>query len=480
MGEANKPILGKVVFLFFLFTAVFPVTRAGALELSAGAYGRVYGNYFTNQVFTGLDPTGTAAEDKFLIYQRFDLRFDFTASENLKFRYVMRVNDTPWGGENYTVDNPAVCLETYNAYLQFTWPGTDIQITAGYQDTDWPWSSIFGSSLVLGGTQTASAVIDAPLIEDTLTLQAAFARQLDLNPKYDDTTTQVPDEFDTLIVALPYTSDTLSVTPWVVGGMLGDGAFDDEVDYIRNQLLSAGYFLSDTGYHNGPAPVAWAGVAGEYKHPSKVNVYFDAVFGQTGMYQASRLQRRGWFLDAGLEYTGWEVLKPQLTGWYSPGEDSDLGNGSERFPYIVLGWGPGNSFLYNTTQTFDNGYINAQPAGSWGVCASLAEVSFLPKLTHTLSYTMQSGLNSSRAMREAVLLTGGSGNYVTMGNDLAYGEVINAINFDSYYEVFDNLTLAVETGWANLSGAQSSVWGSRLTHKVNDAVKVAFGLTWQY
>ena len=70
------------------------------------------------------------------------------------------------------------------------------------------------------------------------------------------------------------------------------------------------------------------------------------------MADRQQFQRSGWFLDLGAEYTGWDLLTPQLFAWWSTGEDASWRNGSERMPIIRPSWGPGNSFLFDDSQAF--------------------------------------------------------------------------------------------------------------------------------
>lgn len=118
--------------------------------------------------------------------------------------------------------NPAEAIQVYQAFLQFKYPGTDIEVTAGLQPTALPQSALFNDSLVF--TDWAAAVlVNAPLIPDTLRVTAGFARLIDANRTY-DTTTQVGDELDFYILSLPVTTPGFKVTPWGVFSMAGSKA----------------------------------------------------------------------------------------------------------------------------------------------------------------------------------------------------------------------------------------------------------------
>jgi len=74
---------------------------------------------------------------------------------------------------------------------------------------------------------------------------------------------------------------------------------------------------------------------------------------------------------------------------------------------------------------------------------------------------------------QAAAPTGGPGNDVAMGNQLATGETINALNFDSYFSMSEILTLGFETGYAHFAGYKTSTWGPQFTHRVQDVFKAS-------
>ena len=120
-----------VVLLTLALMAATAVPAWSATEVKMAGDARVYGVFFANRNFTGWDETGTQTEDRLTIWQRLRLRTDFVANENLKFRFGMRVDDEAWGHGYLTAANPQVAIQPYLAYLQFKWPGTDIEVTAG-------------------------------------------------------------------------------------------------------------------------------------------------------------------------------------------------------------------------------------------------------------------------------------------------------------------------------------------------------------
>ena len=447
-----------------------------ATEVKMTGDARVYGNFFSGRNFTGWNKTGTKTEDNFEIWERFRLRSDFIANEGVKFRLGIKVEDT-WGHGTFTAANPETAVQVDLAYLQFKYPGTDIEITAGLQDVNLPQSSMFYMSPVWSD-KMAALTIKAPLIENTLSVLTGFGRLIDTNRTYDTTTTQVADELDAYFVALPITLEGFKATPWGVVAVAGKNAgyfTAGSADY----LLSSGAVLN--GLSNHQNTYWWAGSTFEVTALDPVKFYADVIYGAGANSDRNSSKRQGWFMDLGAEYTGWDILTPQVFGWWSTGEDGSTRNGSERMPIVRPNWGPGNSFLFDDSQDLaKEGNMGVSPVGNWGLGASLNNITFIEKLTHRLTFTYVRGTNSPAALRNLNNLIG-TNPYFSMGRDLTQNEQVMSVNFDNKYMIYENLAAVMETGWAH-GDFQESVWGRRLAEKSRsgDAWKVAFGLTYKF
>ncbi|QLA15348.1 outer membrane homotrimeric porin [Desulfolutivibrio sulfoxidireducens] len=520
---------------------------------------RVYGNWWSGRNFTGWSnefnggsSAGSQTEDSFGVNQRFRLRTDFVANEALKFRLGIRVNNQWWGRGTLTADAPAVSIDVYQAFLQFKWPDTDIEFTVGRQPLALPQSGYFDGGLVFD-SEAAAIVITAPLIPDTLSLLVGYSRFYD-DGQWDGSTTQVADELDLFFMALPITLDGFSVTPWTAIGIGGrDAGYDSLVaanltsagsnglwgawantQYAENlqtynAAVAAGLIPASqqaaytqafaqaaqainkkSMWENNQNTYWWLGGAIEVDALDPIKFYADVIYGQGAMSDRKSSQRHGWFIDAAIEYTGWDVLTPSVFGWWSTGEDGSWTNGSERMPYTVPGWNAGTSFLFDGGQELgadSNMYMN--PVGTWGIGASLKDISFIEKLTHRITVAYVQGTNSSKAIRAtnlsyvqilnnatAVAMTGASvtpayygvdytypsyssNGLFAMGRDLTVEEYVIGVNFDHKYMIYENLAAILETGYAHGS-FQKSVWGSRLVNKASDAWRVALGLQYKF
>ena len=457
-----------------------------ATEVKMAGDARVYGMFFQNRNWTSWNATGTQTEDAFEIWERFRLRADFVASEAVKFRLATMVGDTPWGNGTFTAANPEVSITVYEAYMQFKWPGCNVEFTAGLQPISLPHAAIFYDSPVFASKNNnktfAALTMKAPLIDNTLSLNAGFARLIDVNRTYDTTTTQVGDELDVYFLTLPITLDGFKMTPWAMAGIVGKSSLS--VSSIKNGMVSGGYYLTPTGYNDNQSPYWWAGSMMEVTALDPVAFYGDVIYGQGAFNDRDRNRRQGWFIDGGVKYTGFTWATPMVGAWWSSGEDSNLRNGSERIPSITNYWGMGGSFLYQSGQEFTNDTMLANSIGSWGVSASLDNVSFVEKLSHVVTFAAAWGTNSPAGLRKAVTASGGNGKYLTMGKDLAVGEYLLGLNIDSKYWIYDkSLALVMETGWAHYGNPKGSTWNTTSRHftsQVEDAWKVALGLKYWY
>jgi hypothetical protein len=502
----------KRLALLVALVVCLAVTAGAALaatEVKMTGDARVYGVYFSGHNFTGWNnaawtsntPTwtraGTKTEDTFEIWQRLRVRTDFVASESVKFRLGIKIDNT-WGTGTYTAANPdASGILIYQAFLQFMWPGTDrVEISAGLQDLSLPQSSIYSGSLIFDDT-AAALIVKADLIPGTMKAVAGFARMIDTNRTYDATTSQIDDELDLYFLTLPITVPGFKATPWGIFGVAGKGAgyytayaSSFAQASFAEDLFSAGTLIAPTKWKNNQNAFYWVGGAFEVSALDPIKFYADVMYGAGAQADRKKSKRGGWFIDFGAEYTGFDLFTPQLFAWWSTGEDSSVLNGSERMPHTRPCWGPGGgSFLFDGGQILArNSNMGMDPVGTVGGAASLKDITFIPKLSHTLTFAYVHGLNSPKAARflnyylGAGDLYAGSNPYFIMGRDLTSNEHAFALNFDTSYMIYENLTARMETGWAH-GDFQKSVWGRRLVNKANDmggTWKVAFGLTYKF
>jgi len=471
----------KVGFLLALVVLGFTTSaRAEALDVRMAGDGRIFGNFFLHHNYTGWNEDGTQTEDPVAFWQRLRLRTDFVTGENLSFRLGLRVNDENWGKGTFTVDQAEVSIEVYLAYIQFTWPDTEVKVTAGYQPVSMPQTGAFYDSPIFAsddGDQGASAlVVTAPVWGDVVAVNGGFARFIDTNGAFDTDTTQVDDEFDAFFLTAPITLDGLSLSPWGMAGILGKGA---DVGDMAGGLRSAGSYLPPQGFEYNQTPYWWAGTSLEITVLDPIKISMDAAYGASAnAYESSR--RRGWFVDAAVEYTGLSFMTPGVYGWAASGENASLADGSERIPVVMPKWGPATSFLFDCDQALSDASMETDPTGTMGFAAALKDISLVEDLTSRLTFAMVFGTNSAAGIRRALAVTGGNGGYMTMGRNLAVGEQLVGVNFDHYYDLYENLTLTLETGYAQGMGFRSDIWGRRFAAAAAPAWKCGVGVTYTF
>jgi len=502
-------------FIVLALTAVMVLgalaSAEAATEVKMTGDARIYGLFMDNRNFTGWNRAGNRKEENFEVWERFRLRTDFVASEAVKFRFGIKVEDT-WGHGTFTAANPATPVQVYLAYLQFKWPDSDVQITAGLQPVALPHSAMFNASPVFSD-QMAALTITAPIIPDTLSVLTGFGRLIENSSDFttrgfsNDATTTYAQNLDAYFLALPITVDGFKVTPWgtiAVAGKHVDYSWKDTTDGVNgvgnsfaNTLISSATALNggpsgNSGglrntnpagrWRNAQNVYWWAGGAFEVTALDPIRFYADVIYGSGAQSDRKADKRHGWFVDFGAEYTGLDVVTPQVFAWWSTGEDKSTSNGSERMPYMRSAWGPGNSFLFDNGQELNHGGANmfVSPVGNMGIGASLDKISFIEKLTHRLTFTYVRGTNSPMAIRNYMLNTNNTADglaYFSLGRDLTWNESLYALNFDTKYQIYENLAAVVETGWAH-GDFQRHVWYGH--HTTADAWKCAFGLTYKF
>lgn len=446
----------------------------------------IYASSFTNRNLTGWSLDGTKTEDAFSIWQRLRFRTDYKQDDVFGFSLWLQVNNTPWGNGFLAVDNPAVVVQVFKAYLQFKLPGSAVEITAGKQTVTLPQSEGFWGSIVLDSELGALAA-KVPL-GDNASLVAGYGRPLGYVNALENLSTSPRDVLDLAFLTLPVASDPFSVTPWAALGLfMNDGAHrpytgadgPPDLGYIRQELLSLGFFTGKPGFRQATAPYLWAGsavkiVSGDFM------LFSDIVAGAGGLGDASKNLRQGLFLDIALEYGGLSRATPRIFGWWSSGEDADPRNGTERLPAVVRTWNAGASYLFSTGQTFDNTTsINASPIGSWGLGATLDGVCFIQDLSSRMTAVYMRGTNDPAPLRRSVLANG-PGYMVAMGKNLSVNEHLIGMNIDHTLSLGHGLKLVMETGWAHAGGLQKSIWTPRFVNAARDSWKLACGFLYTF
>ncbi len=186
--------------------------------------------------------------------------------------------------------------------------------------------------------------------------------------------------------------------------------------------------------------------SGTYTADNFASHYIDAQ-GQDQYLVGSRVdsKRSGWLIKGLIEYKmDWGT--PGLFAWYGSGDDNDVKNGSEMMPFVNpygtftsfmggegLGWQPGLSYEQMTNYS-----------GTWGIGLQVTDLSFMEDLSHVIRIAYWGGTNSSEMtdyIETPYLGNNGRGMYLTEDDYLV------EINFDTKYQIYDNLSAHLQLGY---------------------------------
>ncbi|MBR4741724.1 MAG: outer membrane homotrimeric porin [Desulfovibrio sp.] len=436
----------------------------------------------------------TVNDDRFGASQRIRLQLDAIASENLFGKVFFEIGNQTWG-QNATggaLGADGVVVEIKQAYLDWIVPDTDLKLRMGLQPITLPNGA--GGSAVLD--TDAAAIVANYQFNDNIDLTMSWIRPLNDNFAgwtYGNTPTRYGahylDNLDLFSLALPLNFDGISLTPWIMYGILGEYAlngFGGEEHFQHNSAsrnfnqpawyTKHGEFgTSLTNWHNAFSTVNggklgetsrsyssmfWAGLPIKISFWDPLNIELDLNYGfvesmgrfdvrkRNSVVQRASSQREGWVVKALIEYKmDWGV--PGLFGWYASGDDGNIKNGSERIP----------SVLGRATFTTFSGYggidwaakrgmaeWRADYSGTWGIGLQLRDVSLLEDLNHTFRAVWWGGTNSLDMIKYMKCCSawneGGSENpyLTTLDNMLEF-------NLDTKWKLYENLSLHLDLGY---------------------------------
>lgn len=500
---------------FLMVSAACP--RADAIEFKAGGewiVGFAVGDGSLIRKEEGRNVT--AEDDRFGAGQRLRLKLDAVASETLSGTVFLEIGDQAWGravdedgvagqGGALGADGTGV-IKLKNAYVDWIAPMANhaLRFRMGLQ------------ALALPNAAGGSAILDADVaavaanyqFNDTVGLTVAWIRPLNDNFAgwmYKDDPRRhgvnYLDNMDLLAVSVPLAFDGVTLTPWVMYGMLGKNALDgldgfytrnDGRAYIgnvwgtadgtlattltsygANMRIGDGKNLRRTG--NDSSSMFWVGLPVSLTLWDPLNIELDINYGyvesigrysatdrRTGLDKRADTLRQGWLIKALVEYKfDWGV--PGIFGWYASGDDDDVKNGSERMPSLAaagsftsfmgyggIDWAPSGTGFGGWQETY------ASYAGTWGVGLQLRDVSFLEDLSHTFRVALWGGTNSP-SMVKYMNRDGWRHPDSVDGLYLTTNDSMLEFNLDNEYKIYENLTMNLDLGYI-VNMVDSSTW----------------------
>ncbi len=472
-------------------------------------------------------------EDDFTVDERARLFFDFVANKDLKFVLQLQIGAaTGWGQDGFGLGqgdartNTSTMLKTRQAYLDFNLPDTKINTKAGFFTLALP--GYVGDSAILN-EETSALVVSAPIIENTVSILAGYARLYD-NTAANNTSNPnnlgiagsnrgygMRDEFDAAVLALPTKFDGIEATPFFVYGWAGKDALADSIaTYGRGGLVDGGI---TRGLLTPAARLAYAGGAPyPFQHDlnawwgalaTKVTMFdpiwfaFDFNYGSLtgggvpngdsgGVWDNTKVNdRSGWLVDFALGYNGLDFMKPKLSFVYTSGEDSDPTNGSERMPtlsqqmmYTPMWLGNSLSSSSGTMGAPTRG--GSEHMGFWLVSLGLEKISYMENLSHDFYLAYIKGTNSASLLTDPTMLAGnristGLFNYMP-GHFLTTKDSLVEVDLHTYYNIFKELRLVMEAGYI-FQNIDKDTWNTYLgtnDFQPANAAKCMIGLVYDF
>lgn len=436
-----------------LLAAALIMVLGMAVSASAAPEVTVSGNILVNAVWKANwdfdDGTTDSNDNAFQIRERIDLAFTAVANENLKAVIQFRATRTAFGqdglvnggggaaggGAGNDGDNDGVTLALNQGYIDFNWPGTSVNVKTGFMPVALP-AAVGGGSMIQD--DTATGVLVSTAFNDNVSLAAGWIRFGDADAdgaNYDDA------QIDAWVVSLPLTFEGISANPFFVYSDLDDRALNTITDLGFSGLASA-----NTPTHLDNA--WWAGTSFEMSMFDPFVIKADLNYGAVNGDDDND-DRNGWLFDVALDYTGFDFMDLELAYVYTSGIDDD-GDEDGRMPVMSDSWALGSFWFGNGLLTGDDMDNNNTTLGFHALGLSATGVqSFVEGLTHDVHVVYAWGNNDEDHAAVA--------DQLVYGHTLMEDDTMLEIDFNTFYKIYDELTLYNGIGYVNLD-ADSDTW----------------------
>ena len=445
-----------------LLAAALVMVLGMAVSASAAPEVSISGNLLVNAVWMNNwnfnDATGAK---NMRIMERADLYFTVTANENLKgVLGLVRSQRGQWGDSNFALGAPGGAsasgaqLNIRDAYIDFNWPGTDVNVKAGVYTVALPQS--VGSASMIVAERAGAVMVSAP-VTDNVSALVGYTRLFDNDPNGDSAAILDNNYLDGYLVALPLSFEGISATPFFLYGNGGENFgtdFDDDgnvIDATGGEKMSA----------------YWVGTNFTMSMFDPFILKADFNYGRTDFDTESN-ESKGWLADLGLDYTGFDFMTVSAFAVYTSGDNDDAHDGSETMPILDGDWAVGSFWFGGGSITGDDINGGDTPLGFWTVGLSLTDIqSFAAGLTHDVHVLYVQGTNDSDLYSAANRAA-----FSTLTDEDSLWEV----DFNTAYAVYDELTLYGQLGYISTDFDDS-------IHTVgtdDNAWKVATGVVYKF
>ncbi len=456
-------------------------------------------------------------------YQRLRTQIDVVASETLRGVMLFEIGDTTWGKSNATngagrgagggIGADGVSIEVKRAYLDWVIPETELKIRMGIQG--------FSNPSAAGGYQVFSddvaGIVASYEYNDMIGFTAWWLRPYSDNLNSNSSTPYSNNvhnytNMDMFGLAIPITMDGFNFTPWGMYANIGRNIVDNDLIANASSQYTGPTSLNHVnallprwlGWQSLPyaskenATAWWAGLSGSITHFNPFTFAFDFNYGSVdfGNLQTMpnggvnalvngksvEMKRSGWILSMLAEYK-LDFMTPGIFFWYGSGDDSNAHNGSEMMPSIKASsqW---TSFGQDAAgfNTANTAFLTGI-AGTWGLGIQAKDLSFLEGLEHTLRVAYYRGTNNKSNVQNGYISSPWQNGQVSSGSAFTYMTTKDSaweFNFDSSYEIYENLTLGLELGYI-ITDFDKSMWRAvNASFDDQNLYKVGIGLQYKF
>jgi len=482
--------------LVLVIAAVFMLcwaAGASAVEMKTSGYFLIGGGSADNLGFTeDHNPLGRGSNDHndpgFEACREMGLQFDFIANENLKGVLSFQLGEggdqqggffgdtnARVGGEEDGDDS----VELDKLYIDFNWPGTEINFRIGSQVVALP-DTISGSQIML--EVPPAAIMNAPLM-DGMSLTAGWVRMAnDLTDE--DRESRNDEAADLFFLSLPIEMSGIKLNPYAAYAMIGKNYARAEAGYdFMNIWPNYDYIIGEaTGNPNDGATENFEDDVDAYYAGLRFDMdMFDPLvfmgsvnYGYMEIGDLNKawtttneddIEVSGFHIDAAIDYK-MDSMTPEIFGFWSQGpddEDEDL----DMYPALVAGVDYTTNYfegsLWNDQYFEGTGRMHAMSC--WAVGLKIKDIKLINKLTNEIQVAYIEGTAD-----EDIAVSPGD-------NFLNEDESVVDINLNSKYQLYENLAAVSELGYAvyDDDSDYKDTYGDD-----EDEYKITFGLKYSF
>ncbi len=462
-----KRLIIAVVMAAFILGSAGTAKAVHDLYMHAVDY-RVHANYIHNEGFND-----DLKIDELNFYQRFRSTFHWVANENVRAVLQMSFGETQqrWGTDGYRIGGVNRDVVFRQAYLDFLVPQTDVLVRAGWQY--WTLPSTLSSHI--WDVRAPAVIVSSPITPGVdLTLGYAMGgdefRQVFDFDKGEFTRSR--DEFHHFFGILPIAMDGFEINPFL--WYAHSGKYEQR---LGTEPTPGGLVGSNTPPWDGArsTDVFFAGVNFSMDMFDPIVIHADFNYGTAGKLHDDIKGTSGWIANVALDYQ-MDMMTPRVFFLWESGESSSSFE-DDRTGRVMPNLGTGD--LGFTSFGFAGSQFEGTPAarafggshvgGASGKAAlglSLMDINLVESMTHNFNLVYYQGTNH-KDMRD----------FLDSGVMLTTRDHAWEVNFDTQYDVYENLAAILELGYIapSLSDGADGTIGEDRSDFDDNAFKAALG-----